>query len=164
MATDNHTAISMGADANAATFNTPLGELDAAIGDISGFVDSDIATIIGYTIASGGGLKNDVVEWHNYAQNANVDGEQLKEWAEGGNYELTSITYHGTYTETVSTATVSWPDGSAGTFTATAIDSTYGGINSFTISHTDSGLTVTQTAVTRDSYGNVTARPLPTVA
>ena len=35
MSTHNHTAISTGAAANAATFNTPLGALDAAIGDLS---------------------------------------------------------------------------------------------------------------------------------
>ncbi len=62
MSTYNHTAISTGAAANASTFNTPLGAIDAAIGDLpsdllisgstalakllsvrSGYLDGDIA-------------------------------------------------------------------------------------------------------------------------
>ncbi|MCB8942536.1 MAG: hypothetical protein H6658_02050 [Ardenticatenaceae bacterium] len=92
------------------------------------------------------------------------NSESLIEWAEGGDYEMTAITYHGTYTSVVSSATVKWPDGSAGTFTAISINATYEAIDAYTISHTNSGLTVTQTAVTRNADGNITTKPILTVA
>lgn len=130
MTTDFHTAISVGAAANAATINTPLAALDEAIGDL------------------GGG--------------ANVTPEVLKGWTEGGLYELTSITRDSD--GVISSATVKWPDASAGTFTRTTKNSTWLAIDAYTITHTDSSQTVTQAAVTRDSNGNVTTKPALTVA
>lgn len=74
----------------------------------------------------------------------------------------------GTFTRNsdnvVTSASVTWPDGSGGTFTATTINSTFNAIDAFTVTHSVSGLTVTQAAVTRNSDGAVTVRPLPTVA
>lgn len=90
--------------------------------------------------------------------------QQLISWTESAAYELTAITYHGTYTTVVATATAKWPDGSAGTWTATTIDATWEAVNAYTISHTLSGKTVTQAAVTRNADGNITAKPALTVA
>ena len=45
----NYTPITTGAAANASTINTPLGQLDAAIGDISGM--GTVATTLGGAIA-----------------------------------------------------------------------------------------------------------------
>ena len=91
-----------------------------------------------------------------------TENQRLASWAEGGAYEATSVTRNsdGVATE----ATVKWPDGSAGTFTATTIDSEWNAVNAYTISHTDSGKTVTQAAVTRNSDGAVTTKPALTVA
>jgi len=93
-----------------------------------------------------------------------VADSQLKAWAESGAYELTAITYDGTSTSAVSTATAKWPDGSAGVFTATTINSTYGKVDAYTLTHVNSGKTVTQAAVTRDTNGNMTVKPALTVA
>lgn len=132
MSTVYHTAIATGAAANASTFNTPLGALDAAIGN------------------AGGG--------------SGATAAILKAWTSGECFELTSITYDGTYTQVVSTATVKWPDGSAGTFTTTNINTTWEAIDAYTISHTDSGKTVTQSLVTRNADGRITTKPALTVA
>ena len=86
----------------------------------------------------------------------------LKAWTSGESYELTSITRDSD--EVPTTATVKWPDGSAGTFTRTTKNTTWLAIDAFTISHTLSGKTVTQAAVTRDSGGAVTTKPALTVA
>lgn len=88
----------------------------------------------------------------------------LKIWTESGAYELTAITYNSTYTTLIDSATVKWPDGSGGTLTVTATNTTYLVETAYTITHTDSGKTVTQAAVTLDSNGNVTVKPALTVA
>ena len=88
----------------------------------------------------------------------------LKAWTESGAYELTAITYDGTHTSAISTATAKWPDGSAGVFTATAIHVTWGKVDAYTLTHVASGKTVTQATVTRDTNGNVTVKPALTVA
>jgi len=130
MTTIYHTDIASGAAANAATFNSPLGQLDAALVNLHG----------------GAGVPDDV----------------LKEWTEGEDYELTSIGWDGD--SVVYTATVKWPDGSAGTFTTTTKNTTWLAVDAYTISHTNSSKTVTQAAVTRDANGNITAKPALTVA
>lgn len=95
---------------------------------------------------------------------ANATAQLLKQWTEAEAYEATSITYSTTYPDVVSTATVKWPDGSAGTFTATTINSTFIAIDAYTLSHVDSGKTVTQAAVTRNTAGQITTKPALTVA
>ena len=82
-------------------------------------------------------------------------------WAASGAYSLTSATRDSD--GVITTATVSWPDGSAGTFTRTTKNATFLTIDAYTVTHADSGKTVTQSAVTRDSSGNVTAQPALTI-
>ena len=95
---------------------------------------------------------------------ATVLSAQLVAWAESSAYQMATITYDATYTQTVASAAVTWPDGSGGTFTATTINATYESIDAYTITHTASGKTVTQTAITRNSDGLVTNKPSLTVA
>lgn len=90
---------------------------------------------------------------------SSVSDQQLKDWTSAESYETTAVTWVGGI---VSTATVKWPDGSGGTFTKTASDAY--GVTAYTISHTLSGKTVTQSAITRDGNGNVTVKPALTVA
>ena len=151
----NFTAITTGAAANAATINSPLGELDTAIGTLASLpttvktsLVAAVAELYAKTITGG----------------ASVTAAQLKEWTEAGAYEITAVTYSTTYLSVVATATVKWPDGSAGTLTATTINATYEAIDAYTISHTASGLTVTQAAVTRNADGNVITKPVLTAA
>ncbi len=92
---------------------------------------------------------------------ATVADELLKEWAESEAYEATSLTRNSS--GVVTSATVKWPDGSAGTFTATTVNSTFNAIDAYTITHTTSSRKVTQAAVTRNSAGEVTTKPALTV-
>lgn len=84
----------------------------------------------------------------------------LKGWLTSLAY--TSVTYDSD--NVISSATVKWPDGSAGTFTRTTKNATFLTVDAYTVTHTASGKTVTQSAVTRNSIGQVTAQPEPTVA
>ena len=90
------------------------------------------------------------------------ENDELKAWTNSGAYSITSATRDSD--GVITTATVSWPDGSAGTFTRTAKNATFLTIDAYTVTHTDSGKTVTQPAVTRDSNGNVTSQPALTIA
>lgn len=65
--------------------------------------------------------------------------------------------------DVITTATLTWPDGSAGVFTTTVKNNTFSAIDAFTVTHAASGRTVTQPTMTRDSIGNVTVRPALTV-
>ena len=47
MATDNHTLIGDYAPVNASTFNSPIGELDAAIGDLSSLTSAEKGSLVG---------------------------------------------------------------------------------------------------------------------
>lgn len=86
----------------------------------------------------------------------------LKYWTEGECYELTSITYDGD--GVLSSAVAKWADGSSGVLTRTGKNTTWNAVSAYTITHVLSGKTVTQTTVTFDSNGNVTGKPLLTVA
>lgn len=88
--------------------------------------------------------------------------ELLKAWAEAGAYESTSVTRDSD--GVVDTATVKWPDGSAGTFTTTTKNDDWNCVDAFTVTHDDSSKTITQDAVTRNDSGEVTAKPALTVA
>lgn len=88
---------------------------------------------------------------------------RLAGWAAAGAYQLATITYDGTWTDVIASATVVWPDGSAGALTMTDRNTTAAAYDGYTITHTDSGLTVTQPAVTRDGNGQPTTIPAITV-
>lgn len=95
--------------------------------------------------------------------NASASDAVLKEWTNAEAYEANgAVTRDSNGIPT--TFNVTWPDGSAGVFTTTANDATTGAINAYTITHVASGKTVTQTAVTRDTNGAVTNKPLLTVS
>ncbi len=87
--------------------------------------------------------------------------ERLREIVSAEGYQLTAITYDSD--GVVTTATVLWPDGSAGTFTTVTKNATFLSIDAFTITHTTSGKTITQTAVTRNANGQVTVKPALTI-
>jgi hypothetical protein len=60
-------------------------------------------------------------------------------------------------------ATVKWPDGTFGVLTATSVNSTWYAVDAFTVTYTNRSKTVTQTSVTRDSFGAVTNKPALTI-
>jgi hypothetical protein len=95
---------------------------------------------------------------------AAVSSRVLKEWTTAEAYDVTAVTYSGTATSTVASATVVWPDDSAGVFTATTINATFETIDAYTVTHAVSGKTVTQAAVTRNTDGLITSKPALGVA
>jgi len=95
----------------------------------------------------------------NFAGGANVMWRRLREWTEGEDYEVLSATYDSTYFELLSRATLKWPDGSAGTWRSMSYNTTWRSIDSYRAYHADSGLTVEQPLVTRDSRGNISTKP-----
>lgn len=62
MTTYNHTEISNGAAGNSLVVNTPLGALDAAIGDISAFSETSLSAIIDTVIDTDGSMKAGAVD------------------------------------------------------------------------------------------------------
>ena len=59
-----------------------------------------------------------------------------------------------------------WPDGTAGTYTATTVSTDFpGAVDAYTITYgSPVTATYTQPAVTRDSAGNITNQPAITVS
>jgi hypothetical protein len=68
--------------------------------------------------------------------------------------------------EAATTAPVVWPDGTAGIYAATTLSTAFpGAVDAYTITYgSPATLTFTQSAVTRDAAGAVTARPAITAA
>ncbi len=86
----------------------------------------------------------------------------LKAWAASAAYTLTSASRDSD--GVITTATVAWPDSSTGTFTRTTKNSIWLVIDAYTVTHSASGKTITQSAVTRDANGKITVQPSLTVA
>jgi len=60
-------------------------------------------------------------------------------------------------------ATVRWPDGTGGVFTASSVNTNWQAIDAFTITYTNRSRTITQSAVSRDVNGAVTNKPALTI-
>jgi hypothetical protein len=134
MTTNYHIPITTGAAANASIVNSPLSDLDTAL----------------------------TAEINARQGGAAVEDQVLKQWTEAEAYEMTSITCDAD--GIILSATVKWPDGSGGTFTRTTKNATWLAIDAYTITHTASSSTITQTTVTRNASGQITAKPALTVA
>lgn len=91
-----------------------------------------------------------------------ASAQLLRDWTTSESYEATAISLDANDVEI--SATVKWPDGSAGVRTTTVVNATYPAVDAYTVSHTVSGLVVTQAAVTRNANGVITAKPALTVA
>jgi hypothetical protein len=95
----------------------------------------------------------------------NVGSDSWLKLHAGGNLEAMVV---GVITRDANGAATSagvvWPDGTTGTYTGTASASFPGAIDSYTVTYVGSTTkTATQAAVTRDSSGAVTTRPVMTV-
>lgn len=91
-----------------------------------------------------------------------AEDNQLIEWAGGKDVEFLVRVLDAEGQTTSST--LKWPDGSAGTYTATDWNATHETYDGWTKSHTVSGKVVTQAAVTRRADGAITNKPALTVA
>jgi len=88
--------------------------------------------------------------------------QRLAEWAQGKDYQPLTINYDigGNVTD----ASVKWPDDAVGTLTMTDWNATHGIWDGYNITHSTSGKTVTQPAVTRNAGGDITIKPALIIA
>lgn len=85
---------------------------------------------------------------------------QLVAWTNAESYSATAITRDAN--EAIITATVVWPDGGTGTFTTDTASTLFpGAIDAYHVTYLNGAVsnTITQSLVTRDSNGAVTAQP-----
>lgn len=125
---------------------------------------SEMTSIVGASVSRGSDLLTIVDSSADETKKITVseffrvtENDDLKAWTNSGAYAITSATRDSD--GVITTASVSWPDGSTGTFTRTTKNATFLTIDAYTVTHTDSGKMATQSAVTRDASGNVTAQP-----
>lgn len=96
---------------------------------------------------------------------AEISAQQLIVWAYTSAFQLVSATRDAN--EAIVTASIVWPDGATGTFTTDIASTAFpGAIDAWHATHVLGSVTktVTQTAVTRDANGAVTAQPAITIA
>lgn len=88
---------------------------------------------------------------------------QILNWAYVQSFAVISATRNAN--NVITTASIVWPDGATGTFTTDTINATFNAIDAWHATHILSGTTktVTQTAVTRNASGAVTAQPAITL-
>ena len=125
---------------------------------ISQSPDSDEVLI--YVDSSGNLIRKSSGETSNISYSKD---QELIEIVSAEGYELLSITRD--LDGVPNTATVKWPDGTAGVFTTVTKNSTWLSVDAFTVTYLGSTIkTVTQAAVTRDSSGAVITKPQLTVS
>lgn len=88
---------------------------------------------------------------------------QILNWAYVQSFAVISATRNAN--NVITTASIVWPNGATGTFTTDTINATHNTIDAWHATHILSGTTktVTQTAVTRNASGAVTAQPAITL-
>jgi hypothetical protein len=85
------------------------------------------------------------------------EDQRLKEWAQGKDYQPIKIYYD--VNGSVTSASVIWPDGSTGALNTSDWNPTHETFDGYSITHVDSGKTVTQPAVIRNADGAITDKP-----
>ena len=108
--------------------------------------------------------KNPSLVWEAKGQlGGSGGGDSVKGWAYVQSFAVISATRNAN--NVITTASIVWPDGATGTFTTDTINATFNAIDAWHATHILSGTTktVTQTAVTRNASGAVTAQPAITL-
>jgi hypothetical protein len=104
--------------------------------------------------------------WLVQSQSEAITNEKLTTWTNSGSYSLTGITRDSN--EAITTATIVWPDGSTGVFTSDTLSTDYpGAIDAYHVTYVPASgptKTITQSLLTRDASGAVTAQPILTIA
>lgn len=128
-------------------------------------IEATLNALLAAVIAAQSTASSAAVSGDGASAGANATAAVLKQWTASGAYQLTAVTYaNGTYPTVPTSAVVVWPDGSAGAFVTDSINAAFFAIDAYHITHTASGKTITQTAITRNSDGNRTVVPQLTVA
>jgi len=88
---------------------------------------------------------------------------QILGWAYVQSFSVISATRNAN--NVITTASIVWPNGATGTFTTDTINTTFNAIDAWHATHILDAVTktVTQTAVTRNASGAVTAQPAITL-
>lgn len=89
------------------------------------------------------------------------DWARLLEIAASEGYQIVAAAYDDD--GVVTTATVLWPDGSSGAFTTVTKNTDFLTVDAYTLTHENSGKTVTQSTVSRNSDGQITIKPALTL-
>lgn len=87
--------------------------------------------------------------------------DRLTAWVESSSFSITNAQANSS--GVVTNAGLRWPDGSAGTYSATAINPTFGSVDAFQFTHLLTGKTLVQPLVGRDANGAVTNKPRITI-
>ena len=92
-----------------------------------------------------------------------VTNQRLKSWAYSQSFAIVSATRNSN--DVITSASIKWPDGTTGIFTATTINATFNTVDEFTATYDSTPVkTATQPLVTRNSNGAVTAQPVITIS
>lgn len=127
----------------------------------AGVADSNLAGGIAYATAPQNALGTAAIRLEGSPGETSV----LTAWALTEAFRMTSATRNAD--GAVTGASIVWPDGTPGTYTADTLSSSFPGATDAwhaTYVDTSGTLTVTQPAVTRDADGAVTAQPSITIA
>ncbi len=98
----------------------------------------------------------------------NID-MKLRDWFVRLETFMSTMVWEAVDARWVTSANLTWPDGSLGVYTllvsntGTWASSGWAGIDSWSATHVDSGLTITQPTITRNANGDPTEYPTPTV-
>ena len=82
--------------------------------------------------------------------------------AAAGEYQVLTMNYNAAMTPI--NATVLWPDGTYGVWTATNINATWATADGYTLTYTNTGETIAQPTILRDQNGNMTNAPALVIA
>lgn len=99
------------------------------------------------------------------ATGSSITSVQLIAWTLSASFALTSATRD--VNEAITTASIAWPDGATGTFTTDTASTLFpGAIDAYHVTYVPAvgtAFTITQSPVTRDAAGGVTAQPQLTI-
>jgi len=122
-----------------------------------------MAQLILNNLEAGGSIRSKINTNFTELYTSTATNEQkLIEWSQGKDYELITITRDSE--GRITTSTVKWPDSSNGTYLANDYNATHEVYDGYSIIHADSGLVITQSAVTRNIDGAVILKPALTIA
>lgn len=96
----------------------------------------------------------------------NITHITLIEWCSVYERYINTADYYDEYPYDLDSATLVFPNGTTATYTVThrsTNDHAFGYTDGYTITHPDSGSIITQSPVTRDSFGRVITKPTLTI-
>ena len=162
---------SAGTTTNAATYSDVIGtpNTNPVVLDSDGQCDLFLLDTITYRfiLKNSAGVtqfdEDNIASVGRAASSATTD-IQILEWAYSESFAFTTVTRNSN--NVITAAAITWPDSGYGTLTTDTINATFNAVDAWHATHTLSGVTktVTQTAVTRNANGKITAQPAITIS